>query len=139
VGSEETGAASAAAPAGRGGDEGSVPPNSMRLPAETVISEDKLVRYLLVPQLRGDKSSFLRKGGYELSNAAHLLRDLRNQILPLDAIPLERNQFGQYYEIRGALKGPNGTMLSVRTIWMTEHLSGATKFITLIPDNRRVE
>jgi len=63
----------------------------MRLPAETVISEDKVVRYLLVPQLRGDKSSFLQKCGYELSNAAHLLRDLRNQILPLDAVPLERN------------------------------------------------
>ena len=111
----------------------------MRLPAETVISEDKLVRYLLVPQLRGDKSSFLRKGGYELSNAAQLLRDLHDQILPLDAIPLERNQFGQYYEIRGVLKGPNGIILSVRTIWMTEHLSGTTKFITLILDNRRVE
>ncbi len=50
----------------------------MKLPAETVISEDKLVRYLLVPQLRGDKSSFLRQAGYELSNAVHLLRDLRD-------------------------------------------------------------
>lgn len=137
--SAATGAVLVVARVGRGGAEGPIPPNPMRLPAETVISEDKLVRYLLVPQLRGDKSSFLRTGGYELSNAAHLLRDLRNQILPLDAIPLERNQFGQYYEIRGTLKGPNGTILSVRTIWMTEHLSGATKFITLIPDNRRVE
>ncbi len=66
----------------------------MKLSAETVISEDKLVRYLLVPQLRGDKSSFLRRAGYELSNAAHLLHDMRDQILPLDAIPLERNQSG---------------------------------------------
>ena len=110
----------------------------MKLPAETVISEYKLARYLLVPQLRGDKSSFLRQAGYELSNAADLLRDLRDQILPLDAMLLESNQFGQYYEIRGALRGPNGVVLSVRTIWMTEHLSGVTKFITLIPDNRRV-
>lgn len=109
----------------------------MRLPAESVISEDKLIRYLLVPQLRGDKSSFLRQGGYELSNASHLLRDLRDQILPLDAMQLESNQFGQYYEIKGSLRGPNGTTLSVRTIWMREHLSGMTKFITLIPDNRR--
>lgn len=106
----------------------------MKLPAETVISEDKLVRYLLVPQIRGDKSSFLRQAGYELGNAPHLLRDLREQVLPLDAISLERNQFGQYYEIKGALKGPNGSILSVRTIWMTEYLSGMTKFITLIPD-----
>lgn len=110
----------------------------MKLPAESVISEDKLVRYLLVPQLRGDKSSFLRQSGYELGNAPQLLRDLRDQILPLDAIPLENNQFGQYYEIRGSLMGPNGTVLPVRTIWMTEHLSRMTKFITLIPDNRRV-
>jgi len=25
----------------------------------------------------------------------------------------------------------------VSPIWMTEHLSGATKFVTLIPDKRR--
>jgi hypothetical protein len=110
----------------------------MKLPAETVISEDKLVRYLLVPQLRGDKSAFLRQAGYELGNAVRLLHDLREQILSLDAVALEKNQFGQYYEIKGALTGPNGSLLSVRTIWMTEHLSGITKFITLIPDNRRV-
>jgi len=68
----------------------------MKLPAETVISEDKLVCYLLVPQLRGDKSSFLRQAGYELGNAAHLLRDLRDQLLPMNAMPLESNRFGQY-------------------------------------------
>lgn len=109
----------------------------MKLPAETVISEDKLLRYLLVPQLRGDKSSFLRQAGYELGNAARLLNDLRTHILSQDAVALEKNQFGQYYEIKGTLTGPNGSILSVRTIWMTEHLSGITKFITLIPDSRR--
>ena len=38
------------------------------------------------------------------------------------------------YEIRAQLVGPSGRALGVRTIWMTEYLSGATKFITLIPD-----
>lgn len=66
----------------------------MKLPAESVISEDKLIRYLLVPQLRGDKSSFLRQGGYELANAPYLLRDLRDQILPQDAIPLRVTSLG---------------------------------------------
>lgn len=55
----------------------------------------------------------------------------------MDASPLESNQFGQYYEMRGILTGPNGVELAVRTISMTEHLSGVTKFITLIPDQRR--
>lgn len=108
----------------------------MRLPANTTIDEDKLTRYLLLPQARGDKSAFLAKAGYTLENADHLLRDLRTQILPLDAMALESNKFGKLYEIRGTLVGPNGVTLAVRTIWMTEHLSGATRFVTLIPDKR---
>lgn len=109
----------------------------MRLPADTTIAEDKLARYLLLPQARGDKSAFLAQAGYVQGNAGQLLQDLRTQILPLDAVRLESNKFGQYYEICGTLKGPNGMTLPVRTIWMTEHLSGITKFVTLIPDKRR--
>ncbi len=106
----------------------------MKLPADSLIAGDKLTRYLLVSQAHGDKSVFLAQVGYTLGNADDLLRDLRLQILSLDAQPLETNQFGEYYEIRGPLTGPNGGTLAVRTIWMTEHLSGITKFVTLIPD-----
>jgi len=109
----------------------------MKLPAESIIAESKITRYLLVSQSRGDKSAFLRRAGYSQENAEALLEDLRAQILPLDATPLEANEFGQYHEIRGALRGPNGATLTVRTIWMTERLTGATKFITLIPDEPR--
>ena len=56
----------------------------MRLPADAVIAMDKLTRYLLVPQARGDKSAFLAGAGYARENAEQLLRDLRSQILPLD-------------------------------------------------------
>jgi hypothetical protein len=111
----------------------------MRLPPDATIAEDKLTRYLLLPQTRGDKSAFLAQAGYERENAGHLLRDLRAQILPLEAQRLESNTFGQYYEVRGTLTGPNAVQLPVRTIWMTEHLSGVTKFVTLIPDKRRTE
>lgn len=106
----------------------------MKLPTDTVIATDKLTRYLLVPQARGDKSAFLAGAGYTRDNADQLLQDLRAQILPLDATVLESNKFGHYCEIRGRLTGPNGVVLAVRTIWMTEHLSGVTKFVTLIPD-----
>ena len=109
----------------------------MKLPAGATIAEDKLARYLLLPQARGDKSTFLAKAGYTRGNADQLLRDLRTQILPLEAVALESNKFGRYYEIRGTLTGPNDVPLAVCTIWMTEHLSGATKFVTLIPDKRR--
>ena len=108
----------------------------MKLPANTIIVREKVTRYLLVPQARGDKSGFLERAGYTLENADQLLRDLHLQ-LPLDAMPTKTNKFGQYYEIRGSLTGPNGVTLAVRTVWMTEHLSGVTKFVPLLPDKRR--
>ena len=111
----------------------------MKLPAATVIPIEKAPRYLLVPQARGDKSAFLQRAGYTLEKADQLLRDLRMQLLPLEATPVQANKFGQYYEIRGNLTGPNGGRLAVRTIWMTERLSGTTRFVTLLPDKRRME
>lgn len=106
----------------------------MRLPADATIAREKLTRYLLVRQARGDKSSFLKRAGYTLENADQLLDDLRVQLLPLAAERHHRTNFGEFYEIRGALTGPNGVTLRVRSIWMKEHLSGVTKFITLIPE-----
>ncbi len=106
----------------------------MKLPADSLIPFEKLTRYLLVPLARADKSAFLARAGYTLETAERLEQDLRSQILPLDATPAGRNQFGQYYEIRGVLQGPNGLVLRVKTIWMREHLSEVTRFITLLPD-----
>ena len=102
-----------------------------------MIAKEKLARYLLLPQARGDKSAFLARAGYVMDTIDRLLDDLRTQVLPLEAVMLASNQFGRYYEIRGMLTGPNGKTLAVRTIWMTEHLSGVTKFVTLIPAKRR--
>jgi hypothetical protein len=111
----------------------------MRLPANSLIASEKLTRYLLVPHARADKSRFLARAGYSLQNAGQLAADIRQQILPLDARLADRNQFGDYYEIRGQLVGPNGVVLRVLTIWLTESLSGRTKFITLLPDKTQRE
>jgi hypothetical protein len=62
---------------------------------------------------------------------------LRTQLLSLEATPGKSNAFGRYYETRGRLTGPNGISLAVRAIWMIEHLSGVTKFVTLLPDKRK--
>jgi hypothetical protein len=109
----------------------------MKLPLDSTISTEKITCYLLVPLARGDKSAFLARAGYRLENAQQLLLDLRTQILPMEAAPAGDSKFGRYFEIRGLLRGPNGVGLSVRTIWMTEHLSGRTKFVTLVPDKQR--
>jgi hypothetical protein len=109
----------------------------VKLPADSLIPTEKLTRYLLVPQARADKSAFLGRAGYTLQNPEDLLLDLRQQILPLDAAPAERNQFGEYFEICGPLQGPNGATLRVKTIWIRDALSNTVRFVTLLPDKTR--
>lgn len=109
----------------------------MKLPADALIAPEKLTNYLLVRQARGDKSAFLASAGYTAANSEQLLHDLRNQVLSQEAVLLQRTKFGQFYEIRTLLTGPNGAELGIRSIWMKERLSGVTKFITLVPDRTK--
>ena len=109
----------------------------MKLPSDSDIPLEKLTCYLLVPQARADKSAFLARAGYTLENPQRLLGDLRSQILPLDAAPAGSNQFGDYFEICGVLRGPNGVALRIKAVWMREHLQGRTRFITLLPDKSK--
>ncbi|MCK9588294.1 MAG: DUF6883 domain-containing protein [Terrimicrobiaceae bacterium] len=109
----------------------------MKLPTNTIIDPRKVTHYLLVPQATGDKSAYLAGAGYTMETAFRLVADLRTQVLPHEAAPVENTVHGQYYEIRVPLTGPNGRTLRICSIWMKEHLSGITKFITLVPDKTR--
>src|SRR5882724_9729536 len=104
----------------------------MKLPANAVIAREKVTGYLLVRQSRNDKSVFLERSGYSPANPEVLISDLGTLGAQNEATSVDDNQFGRYYEVVGILRGPFGVGLRVRTIWMTEHLSGITKFITLI-------
>jgi hypothetical protein len=110
---------------------------TMQLPADAAIPDDKMTKYLLVRRPRGDKSAWLGSAGYSLVAPEILAADLRAQLLSLDAQPAGSDKFGDYYETSGLLKGPSGKVLRARAIWMTEHLSGETRLITLIPDKSR--
>jgi hypothetical protein len=89
--------------------------------------------YLLVRLGRNDKSAFLERGGFPTENPETLIAALGDLREHGDAMQVDDNQFGVYFELIGDLRGPAGIRLRVRTVWMTEHLSGITKFITLIP------
>lgn len=105
----------------------------MKLPANAVIARQKVTDYLLVRQNRGDKSAFLESGGFTTANPDALLAELASFCDRYDAEQIDENRLGRYYEISGVLRGSRGMGLKVKTIWMTEHLSGSTKFVTLIP------
>ena len=106
----------------------------MKLPNNTRIAPEKLTQYLLIPKKRNDKSKWLAQIGYTLENWQQLENDLRVQILSLEAKAVENTPYGQAYEIRGNVIGPNGKTAAVVTIWMTEIATEVTKFVTMYPD-----
>lgn len=108
----------------------------MKLPIDAVIAPEKIRKYLLTRRIEDDKSHFLEQAGYALAEWDRLDKDLREQILSKDAVLLESTVYGEVYEIRWGLIGPNGTSLNVVTIWMKERDTGMVKFITLFPDKR---
>ncbi|WP_340103244.1 DUF6883 domain-containing protein [Rhodohalobacter sp. 8-1] len=112
----------------------------MRLPINAIISERKVKEYLLSYRKRSDKSKRLspkdahgKKAGYDSENWKRLEQDIRMQLLIREAVLVQRNEFGDIYEITGKLNGPNGKSLFVRSIWVEEYGSKLTKFITMYP------
>lgn len=106
----------------------------MKLPQDAVISERKIKEYLLTPRVEDDKSGFLALAGYSLQTWRQLEADLRCQIEERDALLIQTTRYGEMYQIKGQLTGPNGKVLDVITVWVRIHATGETRFVTLIPD-----
>ena len=105
----------------------------MQLPSKALISTQKLTQYLLTLRRRNDKSRWLAQAGYTIDNWPVLENDLRQQILPLEATPTENSRYGQTYEIRGSLTGPNGSILAICTVWMTEKATVSQSLLHFSP------
>jgi hypothetical protein len=108
------------------------------LSQDAIIPEAKLTKYLLVWKPKDDKSQFLAQAGYHLDNWQQLEKDLREQILPLDAVLVKQTEWGMSYNIIGSLTGPNGVTLQVITGWIVDFHPPETRFVTLIPKKKDV-
>jgi len=106
----------------------------LKLSDQTIIAPEKITQYLLKWQPDNDKSKFLNHAGYIIENWQQLVHDIRSQVLPLEAKLVRKTHYGDMYEIRTSLVGPNGVSLKIVTVWMIECKSKQTKFITLFPD-----
>jgi hypothetical protein len=110
----------------------------VKLPEQVVISQDKLLRYLLLPREENDKSKFLAAAGYTLATWEVLEHDLHQFAMRQEISELETSAYGIKYLVRGTLNGPNGRTLHVVTVWISIAATGETRFVTLFPD-REVE
>jgi len=111
----------------------------MKLPKDSVIGERKIREYLLTQRSEDDKSSFLALAGYTLANWRQLEADLRRQVQEAEAVLIRTTQYGDIYEIRDQLAGPNGKVLNIITFWIHLHATAETRFVTLIPDKEASE
>jgi uncharacterized protein DUF6883 len=103
------------------------------IPQNAIIAVEKVRDYLLKQRVKDDKAKYLAQAGYARAEYSRLVHDIRNQLLPGEGILQEPTRFGEKYILHGVLKGPNGIMLPVRTIWERHNVMG-WKFITLLPD-----
>jgi hypothetical protein len=109
----------------------------VKLNLDAVVSEDKIRRYLLAPRDRNDKSAFFAKAGYSQERWQQLAADIREQLLPGEAILSQRTEFGELYTVTGVLTGPNGGSRRVVSVWIVEHGTGVTRLVTAYPERRQ--
>ncbi len=108
----------------------------MKIPADAIIIESKLTKYLLVFKPRNDKSQFLAQAGFFLDNWQALEIAIRQLNLASEAQSGRTDEYGTFYNVCGELKGVNGINLSVVTVWLKRQYDGKFQFVTLIPAKR---
>jgi hypothetical protein len=109
----------------------------MKPPKEAIISPEKIRNYLLVSRKKGDKSKWLASAGYERQNWKVLEKDLLKLLQTSAIYRIKDGPYGITHEMEGQIMGPNGKVLSVCSVWLTEHETGQTKFITAFPQRRK--
>lgn len=109
----------------------------MHIPAEAVIPDEKLTRYLLLPRDYDDKSQYLAQAGFTQDNPGELFAALRQLTRMQEAVYESTTEYGDFYRVEGDVLGVNGRLLPVVTIWLQWHQDGSFHFITLKPQKKR--
>lgn len=105
----------------------------MKIPKDAHIPKEKLENYLLEPRKQNDKSKFLAKGGFSKDNIEELEASLREHITTEEASLMEETEYGEMYEVKGDLKGANGSFLSIISVWIKRAFDQIYQFVTLTP------
>ncbi|MDM9380223.1 hypothetical protein QUB80_05845 [Chlorogloeopsis sp. ULAP01] len=105
----------------------------MRIPADAIIADDQITRYLLVQKARNDKSKFLAQAGFTQENPEALRAAIQLLAETVEAIEDRSDEYGVLWRVEGELIGGNGVSLLVVTIWLQRQIDGKFQFVTLKP------
>jgi biopolymer transport protein ExbD len=109
----------------------------MYIPQNCLIPDEKLTRYLLVLKIRNDKSQFLAQAGFTQANPEQLKEALLSLIQNYPATFDRSDQYGDFYQVIGTLKGVNLINLEVITVWIQRKADARFQFITLLPQKEK--
>ena len=95
----------------------------------------KVTEYLLVEghTSGGGKAKFLIGFGYSPEEPEILIGALLKHATENPVVGSRRTNFGMVYEIDGPMECPNGTIVTVRTVWIIDHGKEKPRLVTLIP------
>ena len=102
--------------------------NMILKPEQLIISEEKILDYLLVQKEKNDKSGFLSGLGFSRANYPELVEEIRKIATTNEAVLSRTNEFGNLYKIEGKLKNS-----LVVTIWIEQIENNKFRFVTLYP------
>lgn len=109
----------------------------MRLPGAGAATIDpaKVRDYLLSEShsVGRFKASFFASLGYTPARWELLRSDLHALALQEDAATGLRSSYGQKFEVRGTLSGPNGRSAAVVTVWIILQGESSPRFVTAFP------
>ena len=97
-------------------------------PEQLIISEEKILDYLLLQKEKNDKSGFLSGLGFGKANYQELVEEIRKIATTNEAVLSRANEFGNLYKIEGKLKNS-----LVVTIWIEQIENNKFRFVTLYP------
>jgi len=110
----------------------------MQIPSDSLIPDSKLTQYLLVFKTRNDKSQFLAQAGFTQANPEQLKEALVRLIETYPAIFDRSDQYGDFYQVIGTLRGINTINLEVVTIWIQRKVDAQFQFVTLMPQKEKL-
>ncbi len=107
---------------------------------EAVIPEAKFTQYALNPIKDPNKAKAFKDAlGYDQTNYAELIANIRNHILASNAIKKPDNGHGGRYEVTMELTGVNGKKANVLTAWIDDKETGEMRLTSAYIKKRKKE
>ncbi|NDL58331.1 DUF6883 domain-containing protein [Phytoactinopolyspora mesophila] len=103
--------------------------------SEVNVDERKVLDYLLAADhpVGGDKATFFLTVGYTRAHWNQLRDDLEEIGLHGQIVDEHKTQFGYKYVIDGVIQTPNGRMIGLRTVWISDEADTPPRLVTAYP------